>query len=426
MTNYKIQLDLKNLQSKKNSRNNLSEKSPSSEEDLASPFASPLSSPLESPSDSPEILDSPKLVRSRSKSLILDNKPDIKLEPNIIPVKFKRRRSYSDSLDKNEQIISDNLSIKNILNNIKTNLKLDIDMAEYIQVLISELILNFDILCRLNPADLDSLKLPLIIRSELKKIINNNKNKLFDCYDLDQNTLELIKKSLNIIKTNIVNLVKLDEEFYKIYIELDPYAKKLFSSTNFFANSLKFGTYIKIIISFISDPIEFDLNLKTIARKYLIYGLDETNFENIAYSFTKSIAKIIISDADIKKYQIAWYITLKKIGQVIINKYPQIKRGSQYYLYFKEKKWKQALCKITPYKIKFMARGELIHQFLFTDILSVTKVDKLNNNSKKQNDFCLEIEPKSEQKYYFCANSILDYINIFQEIQNILQIYTDF
>jgi hypothetical protein len=385
---------------------------------------------------SPKNRVNPKFVRNRSKSdLAVPLISNTKLEnesKHPLTKSLERSKSYSElpvpviirskSLH-NELILTENTDINKVLTFIIFDkLKLeDVDLDEKCKIFTDNWIVNFGILCRQSPDDIDKLHLPLALATEIKTLIVTKHNENYEIKTKNDITKEIVlmmRKSWNHLKGDRHLSAMFYEKFHKLLLSRDKTFDKLFKKLELEKRASKLFGFIPLILKYVEGDNIRDAMFR-LATVNLIHNINETNNNNYAQCLVDTFTYILDSNYITKQVKDAWYIAAKEFGDALIKQYPIIRSGKKYYAYFKkDDKWRKCYCIITHEKI-ILNRYPKNNSYQYIELNNIDNIESTNDEQiKKITSYCLRItEIENELEKYICTDNQETLFNIFMDIK---------
>lgn len=320
-----------------------------------------------------------------------------------------------------------NTVVRYIVNN-KLNLS-NINYDNYINIFKDNLIFNFGILISQNSEDIKRLKLPLALETETKLLIDSNKKNKTTIISFNQITTEVkieIKTILNtIIKSNYYRNILFDI-FYDKLFEADDKYKQMLNLKGLNFKSKKLFKIIKLMIDFLDDPTTTIKNFELVIISHLINDIKENDY-NIHSRILTDCIYILFKDKISNNIKDCIYITINELSLEIMKHYDVIKKGKNYYLYFKKnKRWHKCHSIITHNKLIIYrySNNELVSSINIKDLHMVELVEQGDIRIIKQTDYCIKLSFNNKnENYYICADDEDNMRNIYDDIGNRLQIF---
>ena len=288
----------------------------------------------------------------------------------------------------------------------------ELDVDGYIKIFRVNLIPNLAVLCTLSPNDINKLKLPLALETEIKNLIieRNKSSKVSGYSDITDETKGEICRFLNTVIRNNYYRNILFEKFYENWLKSDVTANELVSRRSLDTKSKKlFGT-IQLLIGFMHKGNEMIEEIENMIVVHLILKVEDHGI--YSETLANTIYQVLDGQMDLKTKE-ALCLIIKEVGSVITSHYEVIKRGKKYHIYYrKNKKWCKCFCNITHEAIIISSYPdkEMLNRIEIKEINEIEKVDDGDTRLTKQTNYCLRFIMKEDEDKYICTDN-LEYIN---------------
>lgn len=303
----------------------------------------------------------------------------------------------------------ENVPIEEILTNIiRDELGLvDINIDTYTKIFKDNLIYTSDHLFRLKPSLIEKLRLPLLVESELTKLVelhtsenpsprihsttgSNSGSKgspstssegdtnitptqayLLNrkispsrqeivvkqksaLLGLDSDTRKTILNSWNqLITSKDGSLSRFFDEFYKTFLARDRVGKVLFGDRSMVSQAQALMKMMKFIMGSINEPLSLMEPLQRLGISHLIYGVEKKNYHSFAISLAKTF-ETVLGDSVTPEMKEGWYTLAMRLGDVMLAEYEGCRNGWKQFLYYRKSKntaWKLRATLLTHEKL---------------------------------------------------------------------------
>lgn len=317
----------------------------------------------------------------------------------------------------------DQNSIDNIIKNIfEQKLNLNIDYTKWITIFKDNLIFNKNILCKQTTDNINKLNLPLALETEIKNIIQENCFIIKSIEDINNDIIKEMEQNWKTIFGNDILINSFFESLYASLTEENLSVNKLIKKSNLVNKTTKLIKTIKIVLEYLNNDKGFNDQINKIATSHLIYNIIPSDYTIYARILANSLSTILNLNNKLKD---AWYVSIKKVGEIITQQYNIIKTGKNYKIYYMRKnKWHKCICKITinSISLKYYPKNENYIEIESKDIMNIEKLEEFDNRVTKQTPYCLQICYR-EAVHYICTDNKEYLDNIFDYLKLIIDSY---